>query len=173
MKFEPILPNENDQEDSFEPLRFQQRVFAAGDKTRYRIYKDNSEFVVIEAISASEAFNQSGVSNPLRIVSESVLMAQNVVDGAMLITREQHQERRNASLASAAGQVAAATVHSHASNGAFALPQSDIADNPNFMPNANGALPEIEPLVDLASSNKQEAELSPDEVKRLLGDKPV
>lgn len=61
-----------EREHHLAPLIISRKRFAYAEKTTYRVYKAAAEFVLIEADSAHEAIQKSGVGAPLRVQREMV-----------------------------------------------------------------------------------------------------
>lgn len=77
-----------DLENEFAPLHVVKRNIANFDRSVYRVYKTPSEFVSIEAATALEAFRESGVKNPLRIVREIRFM-ERMIDQSRFTDHEE------------------------------------------------------------------------------------
>lgn len=62
------------QDEEFSPLRIVKKNVTDFDRCAYRVYKGPMEFVTVEAATALEAFRESGIQDPLRIVRETRFM---------------------------------------------------------------------------------------------------
>lgn len=64
----------------FESLAIPRKGLESGAVTRYRIYEDETKFTVVEAVTALEAFEASGLKNAYKIERER--LDANAVVGA-------------------------------------------------------------------------------------------
>lgn len=62
------------QDEEFAPLRIVKKNLTDFDRCAYRVYKSPAEYITVEAATALEAFRESGIQNPLRIVRETRFM---------------------------------------------------------------------------------------------------
>lgn len=62
------------QNEEFTPLRVVRKNLTDFDRCAYRVYKSPTEFITVDAATALEAFRESGIQNPLRIVRETRFM---------------------------------------------------------------------------------------------------
>jgi hypothetical protein len=58
-------------EEFFETLSIPRKEIANARLSRYRVYETHSEFTVVEAESAADAFAKAGIARPQRIVRDS------------------------------------------------------------------------------------------------------
>ena len=68
-------------DEEFSPLRIVKKNLAGSDQSIYRVYKSPTEFVSVEAATALEAFRESGIKNPYRIMRETRFMERLVDQG--------------------------------------------------------------------------------------------
>lgn len=61
-------------DEEFAPLRIIKKNLTDFDRCAYRVYKSHSEYVTVEAATALEAFRESGIKSPLRILRETRFM---------------------------------------------------------------------------------------------------
>lgn len=76
------------QDEEFSPLRVVRKNITDFDRSAYRVYKSETEFVTVEAATALEAFRESGIAKPLRIVREIRFM-DRLVDQARFTDMEE------------------------------------------------------------------------------------
>ena len=70
--------------DELKPVALKRKALAQGDKVRYRVYKNPTEFVAVIAENALMAMKMSGVGNPHRILRDLPL-AGNSLDAGHLV----------------------------------------------------------------------------------------
>lgn len=68
-------------EEEFAPLRIVKKNLAGSDRSMYRVYKSPTEYVSVEAATALEAFRESGIKDPHRIMRETRFMERLVDQG--------------------------------------------------------------------------------------------
>lgn len=66
-----------------DPLAVRRKRLANADITRYRVYRDNTDFVVIEAGSAFEALQKSGIENAALIQRDMPLVNASIQHDAV------------------------------------------------------------------------------------------
>lgn len=172
MDFQPVLTDSKNN-PQFEPLRYEPRVFAHGAQGSYRVYSDKESFITVEADNAAQAFEKSGLTKAERIVREALILALNVLPEDVLLTPEM-----KASLAKQSAPPGSPDTAQPTANMTEVAASADIAENPNFMPDAMGILPEIVEAPPILSGsepqqstkNETDQELDEQEVKRLLGE---
>lgn len=164
-------------DEEFAPLRIMKKNLTDFNRCAYRVYKSPSEYVTVEAATALEAFRESGIRNPLRILRETRFM-ERLVDQTkfteieelietgvlmappMAITGHQEavpQAQPRAALPSEFEQQTAAQITQKPQ------PQSQPEPEPDLAPEPQMAAPEAEPV-------PAEQVLSEDEIAKLLGD---
>lgn len=142
------------QDEEFAPLRIVKKNITDFDRCAYRVYKSPAEYVTVDAATALEAFRESGIQNPLRIVRETRFM-ERLVDQARFTDMEELIETGFIMEAPAA-----ITGHQEAAPPVQPEHESEpVAED--FAP-AAGAEPE-QPEQDAGES------LSEDDIARLLG----
>jgi hypothetical protein len=62
------------QDEEFAPLRIVRKNVTDFDRCAYRVYKSSAEYITVEAATALEAYRESGIKDPLRIVRETRFM---------------------------------------------------------------------------------------------------
>lgn len=88
-------------DEEFAPLRMVKKNLTGFDRCVYRVYKSPSEFVSVEAATALEAFRESGIKNPFRIMRETRFM-ERLVDESRFSDKEDQVETGRAAEASPA-----------------------------------------------------------------------
>lgn len=79
-------------DEMFAPLQVvKKKLSSAADRSAYRVYKTDSEFVTVEAATALEAFRESGVHDPVRIVRE-IRFSERMVDQTHLVESNEFVE---------------------------------------------------------------------------------
>lgn len=73
----------------FSPLPLQKRVFDALGGNRYRVYREDGSFAVVEAENAAEALQKSAVKNPVRILREALFLAEGLIERDMIFSQEE------------------------------------------------------------------------------------
>lgn len=76
------------QNEEFTPLRVVRKNLTDFDRCAYRVYKSPAEFITVDAATALEAFRESGIQNPLRIVRETRFM-ERLVDQSKFTDMEE------------------------------------------------------------------------------------
>lgn len=61
-------------DEEFSPLSIVKKNLTDFNRCAYRVYKSPTEFVTVEAATALEAFRESGITNPFRILRETRFM---------------------------------------------------------------------------------------------------
>lgn len=67
-------------DEQFSPLRIVKKNITDFDRSAYRVYKSPKEYVTVEAATALEAFRESGIEKPLRILRETRFMDRLVAE---------------------------------------------------------------------------------------------
>lgn len=62
------------QDEEFAPLRIVRKNVTDFDRCAYRVYKSPTEYITVDAATALEAYRESGIKDPLRIVRETRFM---------------------------------------------------------------------------------------------------
>lgn len=62
------------QTEEFTPLRIVRKNLTDSNRCAYRVFKSPDEYVTVEAATALEAFRESGIANPYRILRETRFM---------------------------------------------------------------------------------------------------
>lgn len=68
------------------PLRLTRKSIGTSGRQGYRVYKNHTEFVEIEALLASEAVEKSGITAPYKVERIGMVSA-SILDGTMLTDR--------------------------------------------------------------------------------------
>jgi outer membrane biosynthesis protein TonB len=61
-------------DETFSPLRIVKKNISDFDRSAYRVYKSSTEYVTVDAATALEAFRESGIAKPVRILRETRFM---------------------------------------------------------------------------------------------------
>ncbi|MCH2546329.1 MAG: hypothetical protein MK052_01790 [Alphaproteobacteria bacterium] len=158
------------QDEEFTPLQIVKKNLSDFNRCAYRVYKTPKEFVTVEAATALEAFRESGIKNPLRIIRETRFM-DRLVDQARFTEME---EVINTGLIMEAP--AAITGHTEAvpqaepSEGE--LPPAKEVDAATASDSVAEGVDEIAPesAQSAEPEHVEDAELSEDDVQALLAD---
>jgi hypothetical protein len=75
-------------DEEFAPLRIVKKNLTDFDRSVYRVYKSPAEFVSVEAATALEAYRESGIKNPYRIMRETRFM-ERLIDEAKFSNMEE------------------------------------------------------------------------------------
>ena len=172
--------------EEFKPIAFQARSYQTSRQDYYRVYSDVKNFVEVEASNAAEAFSKSGLEQAHLIVRESLILTRNILDGTMLLPKDEREavdtKRRDHEAALAVANARRQTLI-EISQKEMNNPQlSENSENPNLMPSASGELPVMENVGMNESATPapvtpkkpetpaEDVELDSDDVKRLLGE---
>lgn len=74
--------------EEFTPLRIIKKNLTDSNRCAYRVFKNPDEYVTVEAATALEAFRESGIANPYRILRETRFM-ERLVDQSKFSEREE------------------------------------------------------------------------------------
>lgn len=175
------------QDEEFAPLRIVRKNVTDFDRCAYRVYKSPTEYITVDAATALEAYRESGIKDPLRIVRETRFM-ERLLDQARFSEIEEIIET---GVIMQAPQ--AITGHRESVPKAAPKPQAEaqaqfepgiparedaaaaaVAEEPSFVEDAaQQAAPEAAPEVSENTAAPQEAdeseELSEDQIHALLG----
>lgn len=75
-------------DEEFAPLSIIKKNLTDFNRCAYRVYKSPAEFVTVEAATALEAFRESGIKNPFRILRETRFMERLVDQNRFTATDE-------------------------------------------------------------------------------------
>lgn len=150
-------------DEDFSPLHVVKKNLTDFNRSAYRVYKSQNEFVTVEAATALEAMKESGVQAPLRIVREIRFMERMVTQNRFT----EHEELVQTGKSGASGK------HNTALAAAVAAAQVE-AQAPQ-QPTHTIVQPEETISVlppEAASPPTDEGDLSPEDVAALLGTQP-
>lgn len=142
--------------EEFTPLRIVKKNLTDSNRCAYRVYKSPEEYITVEAATALEAFRESGIANPHRILRETRFM-ERLVDQSKFTDREELIET------GASGGALSGSFTQHAA-------MQQVAKEPPL--NIQTSAPpvtadnEIQTLMD--KTPPAEEILSPDDVSKLL-----
>lgn len=146
-------------DEDFTPLNVVKKNLTDFNRSAYRVYKSQHEFVTVEAATALEAMKESGVQAPLRIVREIRFMERMVSQNRfteheeLVQTGKGGSPKHNTALAAAvAAAQAEAQIPQRASH-TIIQPEETLAVAPAAPESADG-------------------DLSPEDVAALLGTQP-
>lgn len=111
-------------DEAFEPLPLPKREFGQSPKGRYRIYSDDANYKVVEATSALEALQLSGLQQAHRIQRDAVFLV-NVLEAGTLVSAPENGDEAAAVPAAASVAPPAAAAAADVPPAAADAPLSD------------------------------------------------
>lgn len=145
--------------EEFTPLRIVKKNLTDSNRCAYRVYKSPDEYVTVDAATALEAFRESGIANPYRILRETRFM-ERLVDQNKFSDREELVETGVSDAASPGSFIQ----HPPAPQNAMESPPQRLEPIP-----AKSQAEDNEIQVLLEKTPPAEEVLSPDDVSKLLG----
>lgn len=83
-QLEPLFEIKTSAPLAFDSLKLEKKTITGIGGNRYRVYRQDGSFVIVEAESAADAFRESGVTDPEKIIHESLFLHDGVLDRDIL-----------------------------------------------------------------------------------------
>lgn len=149
--------------EEFTPLRIVKKSLTDSNRCAYRVYKSEDEYVTVEAATALEAFRESGIAEPHRILRETRFM-ERLVDQSKFSENEELIETGSDGASSSGASSGGFTPHAALQQ---AVPPIEV-QRPDTVQPAKSQPEDGGMQAVLENPPPAEVVLSPDDVEKLL-----